>query len=88
MNVAFFYLKIDYGSLKRFINVVRFTYPTTWEVENMPLWGWLLVFFGGLLLVGFIADRISQKNHSTDSRKIQKQVEEIKNNQRDYHHFL
>ncbi|MEH7380615.1 hypothetical protein V7138_09060 [Bacillus sp. JJ1533] len=54
----------------------------------MPLWGWLLVFFGGLLLVGFVADRISKRNHSTDSRKIQKQVDEVRNNHTDYHHFL
>ncbi|MCC3355691.1 hypothetical protein [Bacillus sp. REN16] len=54
----------------------------------MPLWGWLLVFFGGLLLVGFVADRISKKNRPSDSRKIQKQVDEVKNNHSDYHHFL
>ncbi len=56
--------------------------------EKMPLWGWIIVFFGGLLLLGFIVDGTSKKKHSTNSRSIQKQVDEVKNNQTDYHHFL
>lgn len=87
MNVAFFILKIDYDSLIYFINLSDL-HTLQYGGEKMPLWGWLLVFFGGLLLVGFVADRISKKNRSTDSRKIQKQVDEVKNNHSNYHHFL
>nr|WP_309101222.1 hypothetical protein [Fredinandcohnia onubensis] len=54
----------------------------------MPLWGWMLIFFGGLLLVGFVADLISKKKRSSDSRSIQNQVDEVKNNQTNYHNFL
>ncbi len=56
--------------------------------EKMPLWGWMLIFFGGLLLVGFVADLISKKKRSSDSRSIQNQVDEVKNNQTNYHNFL
>ncbi|WP_449539546.1 hypothetical protein [Ferdinandcohnia sp. Marseille-Q9671] len=54
----------------------------------MPLWGWLLVFFGGILLVGFILDRLSNSKQDTNSRQIQKHVDEVKRDQTDFHHFL
>ncbi|WP_142255324.1 ACS family MFS transporter [Bacillus sinesaloumensis] len=55
----------------------------------MPFWGWMLIFIGGILFVGFVADHLSKKKRTTNSRKIQSQVDEVKqNNQNNYHHFL
>ncbi len=87
MNVALFMLKTDYDSSVSFINLIRF-HTLLYGGEKMPLWGWMLVFFGGLLFVGFVADLISKKKRSTDSRSIQNQIDEVKNNQTDYHNFL
>ncbi|MFS0861771.1 hypothetical protein [Fredinandcohnia sp. 179-A 10B2 NHS] len=53
----------------------------------MPIWGWLLVFFGSLILLGFISDRISKRKRTINSRQVKNNVDEIRRNQTDYHHF-
>ncbi|MFT4412392.1 hypothetical protein ACLM5H_00895 [Fredinandcohnia humi] len=54
----------------------------------MPLWGWLLVFFGTLILLGFISDRMSKRKRPTDTQQVEEHnVDEVRRNQTDYHHF-